>query len=76
MAIASAQPSEVEFSLLVEFLAEFSGNVELAYQRMCEMPLDQMADSWKIHSTAQRKIKARINELYNNRTVKESPIDF
>lgn len=65
LAIASAQPPEVEFPLLVEFLAEFSGNVELAYQHMCEMPLEQMAANWRVHSLVQRKIKARINKLFS-----------
>ena len=62
--VARTQPPEVEFGLLIEFLVIFSGNTELAYQRMCEMLVDQAAQSYNAHYAALRKIKARVHELY------------
>lgn len=57
-------PTEQEFKILVEFLVEFSGGLELARNRMAEMPLEQYAISYKAHSEAVRRIKRRICNIY------------
>lgn len=57
-------PPEKEFSILLDFLVEFAGGLELAKQRMVETLVDQAAVSYKAHAEAVKKIKARIVELY------------
>lgn len=57
-------PPEKEFSVLLDFLVEFSGGLELAEHRMAEMLVEQAAISYKAHAVAVKKIKARITELY------------
>lgn len=64
LALVRAQPPAVEFPLLIMYLIEFSGSVEVAYQRMTETWTDQSAQSYKAHYDALRKIKARVFELY------------
>lgn len=57
-------PPEKEFSVLLEFLVEFAGGLELAEHRMAETLVEQAAISYNAHVEAVKKIKARIAELY------------
>lgn len=57
-------PPEKEFPLLLDFLVEFAGGLELAEHRMEEMLVEQAAVSYKAHVEAVGKIKARIVGLY------------
>ena len=57
-------PPEKEFLVLLDFLVEFAGGLELAKHRMEETLVEQAAVSYKAHSKAVRKIKDRIVELY------------
>lgn len=57
-------PPEKEFPLLLDFLVEFAGGLELAEHRMKEMLVEQAAVSYKAHAEAVGKIKARIVGLY------------
>lgn len=57
-------PPEKEFPILLDFLVEFAGGLELAKHRMAEMLVDQAAVSCKAHAEAVKKIKARITELH------------
>ena len=57
-------PREKEFSVLLDFLVEFAGGLELAERRMAEMLVEQTVVSYKAHTEAVKKIKARITELY------------
>lgn len=64
LAVLRTLPPEKEFSLLLDFLVEFGGGLELARHRLDEMLVDQAAVSYKAHAEAVKKIKARIAELY------------
>lgn len=64
-------PPEKEFPLLLDFLVEFAGGLELAEHRMEEMLVDQAAVSYKAHAEAVKKIKARIAELYEMRGTRD-----
>lgn len=57
-------PPEKEFPILLDFLVEFAGGLELAKHRMTEMLVDQAAVSYKAHAEAVRKIRSRLLELY------------
>ena len=57
-------PPEKEFSILLDFLVEFAGGLELVKHRMAEMLVDQAAVSYKAHAEAVKKINARIVELH------------
>lgn len=62
-------PPEKEFPLLLDFLVEFAGGLELAEHRMEEMLVEQAAVSYKAHLEAVRKIKVRIAEMYTMQRV-------
>lgn len=57
-------PPEKEFPLLLDFLVEFAGGLELAEHRMEEMLVDQAAVSYKAHAEAVKNLKNRIIELF------------
>lgn len=57
-------PPGQEFMILLDFLVEFAGGLELAKHRMAEMLVEQAAISYKAHAVTVKKIKARIVELY------------
>ena len=57
-------PPEKEFLILLDFLIEFAGGLELAKHRMAEILVDQAAVSYKAHAEAVKKIKNRLLELY------------
>lgn len=64
LAVLRTLPPEKEFSILLDFLVEFAGSLELAKHRMAEMLVDQAAVRYKAHAEAVKKIKARIVELH------------
>lgn len=64
LAVLRQLPPEKEFSILLDFLVEFAGGLELAKNRMAEMLVDQAVVSYKAHAEAVKKIKSRIAELY------------
>ena len=57
-------PPDTEFSLLIEFLIEFSGGYELAEHRMYEMCVEQATLSYKAYAEVLKRIKNRISQLY------------
>lgn len=61
-------PPEKEFPLLLDFLVEFAGGMELAEHRMEEMLVDQAAVSYMAHAEAVRQIKNRLLELHGGAT--------
>ena len=64
-------PPEQEFPLLLDFLVEFGGGLELARHRLDEMLVDQAAVSYKAHAEAVRNLKNRLMELFEG-TVDEA----
>lgn len=60
-------PPENEFPLLLAFLIEFAGGLELAKCRMAETLVEQAAVSYQAHADAVKKISTRIYELYKMR---------
>lgn len=64
LAVLRTLPQEKEFPVLLDFLVEFAGGLELAKHRMAETLVEQAAVSYKAHAEAVKKIKARIVELY------------
>ena len=59
-------PPENEFSILLDFLVEFAGALELAEHRMDETLAEQSAISYKAHAKVVKMVKCRLTELYNN----------
>lgn len=57
-------PPEQEFGILLDFLVEFAGGLELAEHRMAETLVEQSAISYTAHTEAVRKVKQRLTELY------------
>lgn len=57
-------PSETEFSILVDFLVEFAGGLELAERRMGETLAGSAAISYMAYVETVKKIKHRLMELY------------
>ena len=64
LAVLRTLPPEKEFSILLDFLVEFGGGLELARHRLDEMLVDQAAVSYKAHAEVVRKIKNRLLELH------------
>lgn len=65
-------PSESEFSILLDFLVEFSGALELAGHRMAETLVEQAAISYKAHAEVVKMVKCRLTELYNDAVINYS----
>ena len=59
-------PPENEFSILLDFLVEFAGGLELAEHRLAETLVEQSAISYKAHAEVVKMVKCRLTELYNN----------
>lgn len=59
-------PPETEFTILLDFLAEFAGALELAEHRMAETLVEQSAICYKAHAEVVKMVKCRLTELYNN----------
>ena len=59
-------PPEQEFSILLDFLVEFSGGLELAEHRMSETLAEQSAVSYKAHTEVVKIVKCRLADLYND----------
>ena len=57
-------PPEQEFAILLDFLAEFAGALDLSQHRMAETWVEQSAISYTAHTEAVRKVKQRLTELY------------
>ena len=64
LAVLRTLPPEKEFPLLLDFLVEFAGGLELAKNRVAETLVDQAAISYKAYVETVSKIKDRIIELY------------
>ncbi len=60
---------EREFSILLDFLVEFSGALELAEHRMSETLVEQSAISYKAHVEVVKMVKCRLTELYNDTVI-------
>ena len=58
-------PPESEFPILLDFLVEFAGALELAEHRMTE----QSAISYKAHAEVVKMVKCRLTELYNDAAI-------
>ena len=71
LAVLRTLPPEKEFSILLDFLVEFGGGLELARHRLDEMLVDQAAVSYKAHAEAVRNLKNRLMELFEG-TVDEA----
>lgn len=59
-------PPESEFSILLDFLVEFAGALELAEHRMTETLVEQSAISYKAHAEVVKMVKCRLTDLYND----------
>ena len=59
-------PPETEFAILLDFLVEFAGALELADHRMMETLVEQSAISYVAHVEVVKKIKRRLIELYSD----------
>lgn len=71
LAVLRTLPPEKEFPLLLDFLVEFGGGLELARHRLDEMLVDQAAVSYKAHAEAVKNLKNRLMELFEG-TVDEA----
>lgn len=71
LAVLRTLPPEKEFPLLLDFLVEFGGSLELARHRLDEMLVDQAAVSYKAHAEAVKNLKNRLMELFEG-TVDEA----
>lgn len=63
---------ETEFSILLDFLVEFSGGLELSEHRMAETLAEQSAISYMAHTEVVKRIKHRLIELYSDDTMNYS----
>ena len=59
-------PPESEFPILLDFLVEFAGGLELAEHRMVETLVEQSAISYKAHAEVVKMVKCRLADLYND----------
>lgn len=64
LAVLSRLPAEKEFAILLDFLTEYAGWLELSQRRMEETLLEQSAICYMACAEAVKKIKARLLELY------------
>ena len=62
-------PPESEFSILLDFLVEFAGGLELAEHRMAETLVEQSAIGYKAHAEVVKIVKCRLTELYNDAAI-------
>ena len=58
-------PPEKEFTVLLDFLVEFAGGLELAEHRVGETLTEQAAISYMAYVETVKKVKRRLIELYN-----------
>ena len=65
--IVGQLPPETEFSILLDFLAEFAGGLELAEQRMTETWVEQAATSYMAYAETVKKVRHRLIDLYNSK---------
>lgn len=69
-------PPKSEFSILLDFLVEFAGGLELAEHRMAETLVEQSAISYNAHAEVVKMVKCRLTELYNNAVQSCSKDDY
>ena len=69
-------PPECEFSILLDFLVEFAGGLELAEHRMAETLVEQSSISYKAHAEVVKMVKCRLTELYSNAAQSCSKDDY
>lgn len=62
-------PPETEFAILLDFLVEFAGGLELAEHRMAESLIAPAAVSYMAYAETVQRIKHRLTELYNEHCV-------
>ena len=62
-------PPESEFPILLDFLVEFAGALELAEHRMTETLVEQSAISYKAHAEVVKIVKCRLTKLYNDAAI-------
>ena len=62
-------PPKSEFSILLDFLVEFAGALELAEHRITETLVEQSAISYKAHAEVVKMVKCRLTELYNDAAI-------
>ena len=62
-------PPENEFPILLDFLVEFAGSLELAEHRMAETLVEQSAISYKAHAEVIKMVKCRLTELYSDAAI-------
>lgn len=63
--VAKQLPSETEFTILLDFLVEFAGGLELAEHRMAETLVEPAAISYMAYAETVQRVKHRLIELYN-----------
>lgn len=69
-------PPESEFSILLDFLVEFAGGLELAEHRMAETLVKQSSISYKAHAEVVKMVKCRLTELYSDAAQSCSKDDY
>lgn len=69
-------PPESEFSILLDFLVEFAGGLELAEHRMAETLVKQSSISYKAHAEVVKMVKCRLTELYSDAAQSYSKDDY
>ena len=62
-------PPASEFPILLDFLVEFAGGLELAEHRMAETLVEQSAISYKAHAEVVKIVKCRLTKLYNDAAI-------
>lgn len=67
LAMTRLLPPETEFSILLDFLVEFAGGLELAEHRMSETLVEPAAISYMAYAETVKRIKRRLIELYEKR---------
>jgi len=63
--VAKLLPSETEFTILLDFLVEFVGGLELTEHRMAETLVEPAAISYMAYAETVQRVKHRLIELYN-----------
>ena len=58
-----------QLHILLDFLVEFAGALELAEHRMTETLVEQSAISYKAHAEVVKMVKCRLTELYNDAAI-------
>ncbi len=62
---AKQLPADTEFAILLDFLVEFAGGLEVAGHRMAETLVEPAAISYMAYAETVQRVKRRLTELYN-----------